>query len=218
MKRSFVFLSLATALVASVTSIQSFDYLKERYARFMLGNTLYQVLQDRVADGKCDSLKNSAEVRKVVAENRYVAPFWVKALNRVSSYESLVDYATNLYRVAVNVLDVIEEKLKKAFPNLNSLSTAVRGNMDFVLIGRAQDIDQQQIEGNIQQVRDVLNRYKADVLQSQISQDDKTRLANAIDVGLENIKNAEPRLTQLERWHREMQIERFNRYVSRYCK
>ncbi len=217
MNRSIASVSIATVLVASFIPIQSFNFM-ELYHRYMLGSQLYQILQDRVKAGKCQALKNQPEVRKVVVENAYAAPLWVRVLNRVSLYEPLLDHAFSLYTVAENVLNIVEKRLKDTPAQFSSLSTDVRGNMDFVLIGRDESVTQDQIAGNIETVKNILALYKKEVLASQLSEEEETRLLNSIDVGLEHIKNAEPRLTGVERWHREKQIERFNNYVSQYCK
>jgi hypothetical protein len=63
-----------------------------------------------------------------------------------------------------------------------------------------------------------LNSYKQEVASSPVSDAEKTRTANSIDVGLERIAKAEKRLTRIERWHRTMKREQFERYIAQYCK
>lgn len=202
----------------SCVPIQSLDYVKERYHRFMLGNQLYQVLQDKVNEKQCKVLQTNAAVRVVLAENAYAMPFWVSILNNVSPYESLFSYAFNLYTVMQNVLDVIESKLKAQFPTIATASLDMRRNMDFVLISRDETITEKQIAGNIATVKNILNEYKVAVKKSGAAQDDITRMENSIDAGLARIAKAEPRLTRIERWHRTMKRERFERYIAQYCK
>lgn len=202
----------------SYVPVQSLDYVKERYHRFMLGGQLYQVLQDKVAEQKCELLKTNAAIRVVLAENAYQAPAWVSILNNVSPYESLFSYAFNLYTVMQNVLDVVEGRLKSAFPTISIASSDMRRNMGFVLISRNESLTAEQIAQNIDAVKKILKDYKAAVVQSGPTQDTITRMANAIDAGLERIAKAEPRLTRIERWHRTMKREQFEWYIAQYCK
>jgi hypothetical protein len=218
MMKKFLKQSLvAVCLVVTCFPLQSLDYFKERYDRFMLGNELYQILQDKVAEDKCSVLKDRAD-RVVFAENVYSTPLWISWFNYVSPYESLFSYAFNLYTIAANVLQVVEKEMKQLLPQLSMMSLTVRGNMDFVLVGHIKEIDEEQIAANIQTVKDILKRYKKEVAGSAIPQKDKTRISNSIDAGLGRIEKAAQRLTRIERWHRNMKRERFDDYVMRYCK
>ncbi len=216
---SFLMRTVVTCtFTLSCVPIQSLDYVKERYHRFMLGNQLYQVLQDKVEEKKCDLLKTNAAVRVVLAENAYQMPFWVSMLNNVSPHESLFSYAFHLYTVMQNVLDVVESRLKTQFSTIAIASLDMRRNMDFVLISRDETVAATQIADNVKAVKNILNDYKAAVKKSKATPDDITRMENAIDAGLERIAKAEPRLTRIERWHRTMKREQFERYIAQYCK
>lgn len=228
MKQSFVFLSVATVLVANVTSLQSFDYFKERYQRMMLGNVLYQVLQDKVAAGQCSMLKEKANRQaiadEILASNDYAVPFWVAMFKRVSPYESLFSYAHNVYRVVLQVLDDVENNLKVNFSTIKATSSELREFMRFIVdrgdAGLYPDSDEfeKQIASNVENAKLILTRYQADIKASQENDERKKPVLSAIDRGLNLINNAARRLTWLERKHREMQMKRFDDYISRYCK
>lgn len=251
------------------SQIYSLDLINRKYQEWMLGTAVQEKIASYLQDKDKCSLLSKPEFARVLVENNYQAPWWVKIGRSVPVKESTFSYAFDIYTVIKNVLDVVFDSLKKinnqvsqdVLWDLHVKKRDLETQLNIVINSPTEDIEitQNDVQEYINQAvkilkyanntvssinltepsllqllkqkpedqkttsewlvaqnKDLVNKKDEFRQKQEKIQDVKKIFTNGIEL-LEALKN-KPRMSLIERWHRNKQLERFTAYVDRYCR